>query len=111
MLAQAWLFPGLTFASLCLEDGVPEEQRTYVQDDAGNDISIGLLEGAWAAGNLTTRIAEVLIQEALGFHAKTHSKLGASGLSLIYGVGGCIDFDNPTNQRCGEKETTVDWRL
>ena len=92
---------------LCLEDGVPEESRSYILDDLGATIPIGVLKGSWPVSDLLTDILLLMVQEGLGFHAAVHPTLGTGGLSSIHGLGGCIDFDHPTHKRCQENETQV----
>eukprot|EP00913_Durusdinium_trenchii_P024135 g22662.t1 len=57
-------------SELCLDDGVPESQRKYIQDDAGNDIPIGVFESNWASSWLLNKLTEMLLQEVMGYHAK-----------------------------------------
>lgn len=42
-----------------------------------------------------------------GFHAKVHDVIGSFGGSCIWALGGCLDFDDPLEKRCGEEETKV----
>ncbi|CAJ1398966.1 unnamed protein product [Effrenium voratum] len=108
----AWPLVAITVLSgakgdMCLEDGVPEESRSYILDDLGNSTPIGILKGNWPSSDLLTEMLILMVQEGLGFHAAVHPQVGASALSAIYGLGGCIDFDHPTNKRCGEGETQI----
>ena len=71
----------------------------------GENIPVGLLMRAWASSRLTTQIAQLLIQEALGLHASIHPIEGQFGASPFYALAGCDDFDDPFKRKCGDKET------
>ncbi|CAJ1426687.1 unnamed protein product [Effrenium voratum] len=90
-----------------VHDGVIEESRSYILDDLGATIPIGVLKGNWPSSDLLTDMLLLMVQEGLGFHAVVHPAVGASGLSSVYALGGCIDFDHPTHKRCQENETQV----
>ncbi|CAL1155665.1 unnamed protein product [Cladocopium goreaui] len=62
---------------------------------------------AWASSRLTTQIAQLLIQEALGLHASIHPIEGQFGASPFYALAGCDDFDDPFKRKCGDKETVI----
>jgi len=94
-------------ATVCLDDGVPPEARRYIQNDEGENIPVGLLMCAWASSRLTTQIAQLLIQEALGLHASIHPIEGQFGASPFYALAGCDDFDDPFKRKCGDKETVI----
>ncbi|CAK8991648.1 unnamed protein product, partial [Durusdinium trenchii] len=107
LLRLAVVLLGLTVgqagAELCLDDGVPESQRKYIQDDSGNDIPIGVIECGWASSTFLNNMALMMIQEVLGFHAVIDPRVGASGASPIYALAGCVDFDNAKEKNCGSE--------
>ncbi|CAK8995297.1 unnamed protein product [Durusdinium trenchii] len=96
-------------SELCLEDGVPESQRKYIQDGAGIDIPIGIFESNWASSWLLNKLTEMLVQEVMGYHAKVDPRMGANGASCFYALPGCMDFDNKivAEKQCGINETTL----
>ena len=49
----------------------------------------------------------ILIREVMGFHAEIDPRLGANGASCMYALGGCENFDHPTDKKCGINETRV----
>eukprot|EP00434_Breviolum_minutum_P041830 symbB.v1.2.037213.t1/scaffold5433.1/size27253/2 len=94
-------------AELCLEDGVPESERQYIQDNAGNDMPVGFLVCAWQSSELLTVLTSILTEEALGFHTIPHPVIGGNGASPIYALAGCTDFDNASDRGCHGYETKV----
>eukprot|EP00434_Breviolum_minutum_P005675 symbB.v1.2.004999.t1/scaffold288.1/size478366/29 len=94
-------------AELCLDDGVPESERQYIQDNAGNDMPVGFLVCTWQSSELLTVLTSILTEEALGFHTIPHPVKGGNGASPIYALAGCTDFDNASDRGCHGYETKV----
>ncbi|CAK8993410.1 unnamed protein product [Durusdinium trenchii] len=96
-------------SELCLDDGVPESQRKYIQDEAGHDIPIGVFQSNWASSWLLNKLTEMLLQEVMGYHATLDTRMGANGASCFYALPGCLDFDNKivAEKQCGINETTL----
>ncbi|CAK9062498.1 unnamed protein product [Durusdinium trenchii] len=101
------LIVGSIAQELCLDDGVPESQREYIQDDAGNNIPIGLFEMAWESNSLLIHMAALMIREGLGFHAQVNPTVGGNGGSQVFALAGCTDFNDKANMECGTQETTI----
>ena len=86
LLVLLLLRPVFATDPLCLEPGIAEENRTFIEDDQGRGIPIGLLIYLRTSSKVLTRIAGILISEKLGFHIdymyqKEHSREGAYWLS------------------------------
>ena len=94
-------------AELCLDDGVPEAQRQYIQDDAGMDMPIGFLVCAWQSSEFLTLLTSMLTEEVFGFHTRHHPIVGGNGAAPIYALAGCTDFNNVTDRGCHGDETQV----
>ncbi|CAK9093024.1 unnamed protein product [Durusdinium trenchii] len=94
-------------AELCLDDGVAESERAYIQDDGGNNIPIGVFEMAWASSTLLAEMTAVMIREVLGFHAHVDPTVGGNGGSPVFALAGCTDFNDKVNRKCGTQETTI----
>ena len=94
-------------AELCLDDGVPEAQRQYIQDDAGMDMPIGFLVCAWQSSEFLTLLTSMLTEEVFGFHTRHHPVVGGNGAAPIYALAGCTDFNNVTDRGCHGDETQV----
>ena len=77
-----------------------------LQDAAGNNMPIGVLQNSWVSSEVLNQMALIAIQEVLGFHARMHPQNGQSSASTIYALGGCLNFDSYEDRRCGS-ETTV----
>ncbi|CAJ1371271.1 unnamed protein product [Effrenium voratum] len=92
-------------SELCLDDGIPEESRAFIRTNLGESIPIGFLACSWPSSYLLNEMAAMIVQEGLGYHARVDPRVGASGASPIYALGGCANFDSPTDKRCGENET------
>ena len=94
-------------AELCLDDGVPEAQRQYIQDDAGMDMPIGFLACAWQSSEFLNILTSMLTEEVFGFHTRHHPVVGGNGAAPIYALAGCTDFNNVTDRGCHGDETQV----
>ena len=78
-----------------------------LQDDAGNNIPIGLFEMAWESNSLLIHMAALMIREGLGFHAQVNPTVGGNGGSQVFALAGCTDFNDKANMECGTQETTI----
>ena len=93
----------------CLTDGIPEDLRNFIQNDAGEKIPVGLALADWQSGIVIGKVVEILINEVLGLHAKVHPDLYKTSFSAIYAVGGCLDFNHVVveEKKCNINETQV----
>ena len=93
----------------CLTDGIPEDLRNFIQNDAGEKIPVGLALADWQSGIVIGKVVEILINEVLGLHAKVHPELYKTSFSAIYAVGGCLDFNHVVveEKKCNINETQV----
>lgn len=95
-------------SSLCLPDGIAAEQRLSLPRADGGEMPVGILAGNWPSAPLLSEIVMILIQEVLGYNAHVDPRFGDSGLSPIYGLAGCKEFNNLlVNKSCGEQETEL----
>ncbi|CAK8997923.1 Ephrin_rec_like domain-containing protein [Durusdinium trenchii] len=103
------LFHARQVIALCLANGTPEHARQYLQTDALENMSVGLLLGPWQSNFAVTKIAEILVTEVLGLHAKLHSEMMANSAGAIFAVGGCVDFNHADlgQKKCGLQETQI----
>ncbi|CAE7741314.1 unnamed protein product [Symbiodinium sp. CCMP2592] len=55
-------------SDLCLESGIAEENRTFLQDEQGDDLPIGLFTYLRSSSKAVSQVAAILITEVLGYH-------------------------------------------
>ncbi|CAK9091670.1 Ephrin_rec_like domain-containing protein [Durusdinium trenchii] len=94
----------------CLPDAIPPEQRQWMKDNDGQDLPVGLFICAWDSSHLFTRMALILLQEVMGYHAEEHPVVGDSSSNSIYALGGCRDFNglgSETERGCDQQETRI----
>eukprot|EP00435_Cladocopium_sp_Y103_P002342 s4597_g1.t1 len=104
LVGPALLLAPLRVESLCLSTGIAAEQRRSLQNSSGADIPVGILSGTWPSAPLLSELVSILINEVIGFHAQIDERAAEYGGSPIYGLAGCINFNAPTDKRCGEEE-------
>ena len=64
-LGQALVFHHLCLAAtLCLPDGVPDMNRSYIKDVGGKDVEIKLVAYGWPSAEFVTALSYMMIQEA-----------------------------------------------
>mmetsp|Transcript_7930 Transcript_7930/g.17576 ORF Transcript_7930/g.17576 Transcript_7930/m.17576 type:complete len:1446 (+) Transcript_7930:112-4449(+) len=90
-----------TLADTCLDNGIPLSERKNV---TVNEVSmpIGFWLGDWASAKVATGVAEVLVQEVLGYDTQISLLTGSSTVGL-YAVAGCADpsgFSDPVAAGC-----------
>lgn len=106
-----WTYAVLTnvvSSSLCLPDGIAAEQRLSLTRADDGEMPVGILSGNWPSAPLLSEIVLILIQEVLGYNAHVDPRFGDYGLSPVYGLAGCKEFNNNVaNRHCGEQETDL----
>ena len=85
----------------------PMNIHPCLQDDAGNNMPIGLFEMAWESNSLLIHMTALMIREVLGFHAEVDPTVGGNGASPVFALAGCTDFNDKDNRVCGVQETTI----
>ncbi|CAE7858094.1 unnamed protein product [Symbiodinium sp. KB8] len=73
-----WLYVPLALLSrthvlasdLCLRSGIAHESRAYIQDERGQDLSIGIFAYKRSSSLVQSHIAAILISEQLGYHVE-----------------------------------------
>ena len=51
-------------AALCLPDGVPDMNLSYIKDVGGEDVEIKLVAYDWPSAEFVTALGKMMIQEA-----------------------------------------------
>ena len=77
------------------------------QDDAGNNIPIGVFEMNYEPSHLLSNMTALMIREVLGFHAQVDPKMGSGGDTFLWALAGCTDFNDGASRTCGTQETTI----
>ena len=87
-------------STTCLLDGIPATNRSYIQQDAISRAVSGMDESPirirvfdWASAELTSIMANIFIQEVLGYHAVILPDKLPGALSAIPDLAGCTDED------------------
>lgn len=93
--------------SLCISTGIAAEQRRSLRNASGAEIPVGILSGTWPSAPLLSELVSILINEVIGYQAQIDERAAEYGGSPIYGLAGCINFNAPTDKRCGEEETRM----
>lgn len=91
----------------CLPAGIQPPQRRFLESASGDEIPVGILSGTWPSAPLLSHLVRILIMEVIGYHAVIDERMAEYGGSPIYGLAGCINFNAPTDKKCGELETTM----
>ena len=63
----------LRCTAVCLYDGIPEEGRALIKNADGVETEIVLVPYNWDSSYFVTKVAEILISEALGYSTKFYS--------------------------------------
>eukprot|EP00435_Cladocopium_sp_Y103_P064632 s325_g26.t1 len=84
---------------VCQKMQTNELERKYILNDQGQDIPVGLFECNWATSELMTTMAQIWIEEALGYHTEIPPQKGKNGASAIWALAGCTNFDD-ANDKC-----------
>eukprot|EP00434_Breviolum_minutum_P042861 symbB.v1.2.038169.t2/scaffold5856.1/size23381/1 len=81
-IAIAVLFDGpYTAGADCLADAIPESNRKYIRDDAGNSLPIGVVVCNWQSSFLLGDMIKIFLEEVLGYHAQIDPTLCQVGAS------------------------------
>jgi len=103
-IAIAVLFDGpYTAGADCLADAIPESNRKYIRDDAGNSLPIGVVVCNWQSSFLLGDMIKIFLEEVLGYHAQIDPTLCQVGSHPIFALGGCTNFDNDELRSCGQE--------
>ena len=78
---------------LCLLQGIPSSQRTYMLNGAAENVAVKLMVFNWPAAELLSTIAKLLIEEALGYHAVFDDLRPIANIEVVQGLAGCSDMD------------------
>ena len=78
---------------LCLPEGVPPSQRTYIRNGAAQNVAVKLTVFSWPAAELLSTIAKLLIEEAIGYHAVFGIDRPFANIEVVQALAGCSDFD------------------
>ena len=91
------LLAGIAFGiaqELCLSDGIPASDRRFVVNSAGEDSHIRMSIFSWTSAELVSSIAQLLIEEVLGYHVSTETSSGAlEGVNTLLRLSGCSDLE------------------
>ncbi|CAE7736688.1 unnamed protein product [Symbiodinium microadriaticum] len=78
---------------LCLLQGIPSSQRTYILNGAAENVPVKLMVFNWAAAELLSTIAKLLIEEVLGYHAVFDDTRPIANIEVVQSLAGCSDMD------------------
>lgn len=62
----------------CLEDAIAPAARKNLSNAEGESYPLGIWVSSWASGELTAKMAQILIEEKMGFHVRTGVGTGGS---------------------------------
>eukprot|EP00435_Cladocopium_sp_Y103_P071133 s1096_g36.t2 len=109
LMGVAVLAQGPPGGRTCLSTGIKPHHRRFLLDASGkeSEMPVGILSGTWPSAPLLSHLVRILIMEVIGYHAVIDERAAEYGGSPIYGLAGCINFNAPTDKKCGELETTM----
>lgn len=86
-------------AERCLEDAIAPSERRNLSNTEGESYPLGIWVNQWASGELTAAMAQILIQEKLGFHVLTGK--GSVTVAQIFAMAGCKTPNDGEDRGCG----------
>eukprot|EP00438_Fugacium_kawagutii_P021743 Skav206700 [mRNA] locus=scaffold99:68343:75754:+ [translate_table: standard] len=75
---------------LCLQGGIPEEQRKSLRSADGGTMPVGIMSGSWPSAPLLSEIVLILIKEVMGYAARIGEVYGQDAQKTIYGLAGWV---------------------
>lgn len=83
----------------CLEDAIAPAERKNLSNTEGESYPLGIWISSWASGQLTAAMAQILIEEKIGFHVRTGQ--GSVTLEQMWAITGCKTPGNLSDPGCG----------
>lgn len=99
-----WLLSMAAMAAMagdmrCLEDAIAPAARKNLSNAEGESYPLGIWVSSWASGELTAKMAQILIEEKMGFHVRTG--VGTVTLEQLWAITGCKTPRNRSDPGCG----------
>eukprot|EP00435_Cladocopium_sp_Y103_P010800 s2959_g2.t2 len=103
LLVAALSAAGASGAERCLEDAIAPSERRNLINTEGEIYPVGIWVSQWASGELTAAMAQILIQEKLGFHVLTEK--GSVTIAQLFAMAGCKTPKDGQDRGCSPAPT------
>lgn len=84
---------------MCLDDAIPPSDRRNLTNAEGESYAVGMWVSNWASSRLSSAIAQILIEEKVGFHVRTSE--GSLTAAQMFAITGCATPADSEDRGCG----------